>query len=237
MSLLSLVTVDDEAHIHDGLDAIIDWKSLGYVHSGSALNGNEALALISSLRPDVILTDIKMPGIDGLELIESIRSWPDYAPVIIVISGYDEFDYVRTALRHSVYDYLLKPIDENELGVILSRTRAERLSPRDATRRARAPAPSPEPVAADEIHAHTAVRRLLSGERADEIIRTAGSHLLNCARCSLHIALFLPVDSHYENLRQPLSSMELRQALAASKARESSDWLVSESFGGASTIF
>jgi two-component system response regulator YesN len=115
MSLLSIVTIDDEPYVHEGLDSLMDWERIGYVHAGSALNGEEGLSLIANLRPDVILTDIRMPAMSGLELIGRVREMSNYHPAFVVISGYDEFEYARTALRHQVDDYLLKPIDEQQL--------------------------------------------------------------------------------------------------------------------------
>ena len=119
MSRLSVLTVDDEPHIHAGLDAIIDWREYGCTHAGYALDGAEALEFIERNRPDIIVTDIRMPGVDGLELIRRVRDIAGYAPAIILVTGYDEFEYARTALRYGVQDYLLKPIDEDELGRLL----------------------------------------------------------------------------------------------------------------------
>lgn len=115
MSRLRVLTVDDEAHVHAGLDSLIDWHELGYEHIGAAANGVEGLARTRDLRPDVVITDIRMPGLDGLALIREIRKLPEYRPAVIVLSGYDDFEYARGALRYGVRDYLLKPVDEDEL--------------------------------------------------------------------------------------------------------------------------
>lgn len=234
MSLLSVLTIDDEPYVHEGLDAIVDWERIGYAHVGSALNGEEGFSLVSSLRPDVILTDIRMPGMNGLELIARVRRMSDYRPVFIVISGYDEFEYARTALRHQVDDYLLKPIDEQQLEEDLLRIRA----------RIQAATEGVDSTGAEVVVAsrestsvlNTAVRRLLSGERAEEVVRLAQRRLRAQDGVSLLLALFVPVDAELSALHEPLAATEIRYALAASKARESLDWVVSEPYGGVATL-
>lgn len=123
MSRIRVITVDDEAHVHDGLDALIAWESLGFTHETTASNGAEALGTIARSRPEVIITDIRMPEVDGLTLIRRVRRISGYRPWIVVLSGYDDFDYARAALRLDVDDYLLKPIDEVELEGVLQRIR------------------------------------------------------------------------------------------------------------------
>ncbi len=159
---LSVLTVDDEPHIHSGLDAIIDWQAYGCEHAAFALDGTEALAIIEARRPDIVITDIRMPGMDGLELIRRVRGMDGYAPAVILVTGYDEFEYARTALRFGVQDYLLKPIEEEELTRLLTaiRERGRRGSPdegahdalvvRSVTRRLVVSQPTPETVAAAE---------------------------------------------------------------------------------------
>lgn len=115
MRRLSIVTIDDERHVHDGLDALIEWAELGFDHAGRAFDGQEGLELIRRTRPDVVITDIKMPEMDGIALIEAVRRSGDHQPVIIVASGYGEFEYAQAAVRFDVDDYILKPIDEAEL--------------------------------------------------------------------------------------------------------------------------
>jgi two-component system response regulator YesN len=147
MNLLTLLTVDDEQHVHSGLDAIMDWASLGVDHVGAAMNGAEAIEQISRLKPDIIMTDVRMPVMNGIDLIREVRSIPDYTPAIIVASGYDEFEYAREALRHGVVDYMLKPVDEDELAHRLREI--VRLQPTKIVgASARTPASRPELLAA-----------------------------------------------------------------------------------------
>lgn len=235
MSLLSIVTIDDESYVHEGLDSLIDWERIGCAHVGSALNGEEGLSLVSILRPDVILTDIRMPVMSGLELIARVREMPDYYPAFVVISGYDEFEYARTALRHQVDDYLLKPIDEQQFEELLIRIRS-RIQAQMATAGAMHPAIDGGGGRESVSVLNTAIRRLLSGERAEEIVRLADRRLGRSRGVQLLVAVFVPVDTEISALRQPLSATEIRYALATTKARASLDWVVSESYGGVATL-
>jgi two-component system, response regulator YesN len=80
-----------------------------------AYNGDEAFDIIISTNPFVIITDIRMPTISGIELIKKVRSISGYAPKIIIISGYSDFEYAREALKLDVFDYIVKPIDQDIL--------------------------------------------------------------------------------------------------------------------------
>lgn len=111
--------VDDELLSRQSLKTGISWEDYGYRLCGEASNGERALALISSLHPDVIITDIKMPVMDGLELLRHLKKCDEPAKVI-VLSCYDEFDYVREAMRLGAIDYLLKhTYEEGDLAALL----------------------------------------------------------------------------------------------------------------------
>lgn len=117
--MYKVLLVDDEVFARKGLKNLIDWEDLGYTVSGEAENGEEALAVMESSEPDLVITDIRMPVLNGLELIRAVREkrQSDYA--FIVVSGYDEFKYAQQAVRYGVHDYILKPIDEEELKATL----------------------------------------------------------------------------------------------------------------------
>lgn len=107
--MLKAVIFDDEYIVLQGLQTMIDWKQYGIELAGTAANGTDALALFEATRPDIVFTDIRMPGMDGLEVIENILSMaPD--TICIVFSGFNEFEYVKKALKLGVVDYLEKPI-------------------------------------------------------------------------------------------------------------------------------
>lgn len=111
---MKLLIVDDERPIRSGLEHGINWASIGIDQVFSAENGLEALDLCHKHKPELVITDIRMPGISGLELSQQILRM--YSPVrIIILSGYSEFSYAQEALKLGVADYLLKPIDEEQL--------------------------------------------------------------------------------------------------------------------------
>lgn len=106
---MKVLIADDERQIRSGLQEGIPWGNLGFNEVYVAENGIEALALCRQYQPELVITDIRMPGMDGLELGEKLRTL--YAPVeIIILSGYSEFDYARSAITMGAFDYLLKPI-------------------------------------------------------------------------------------------------------------------------------
>ena len=112
--MIKVVIADDEVHICRLIQALIDWDMLGLKLVGVAGNGLEALALLRREHPDILITDIRMPGCDGLELVEKARAICEELQ-IVVISGYANFEYAQSALRFGVREYLLKPINREEL--------------------------------------------------------------------------------------------------------------------------
>lgn len=114
MKLYKMVIVDDEEQIREGLKKIIPWKQYGIEIQGEAENGEQALELLKILRPQIVFTDIRMPGMDGLELLRKIKE-EKLSCKVIIISGYDDFEYVRQAMRYGAVDYLLKPLGKNEI--------------------------------------------------------------------------------------------------------------------------
>lgn len=112
--MLRLVIVDDEKIIRETISTIIDWNSLDIEVIGTCKNGIEAYDMILDEYPDIVLTDIKMPGLSGLELIEKIRQ-TDEDIKFVILSGYGEFDYAKTAMKYGVKHYLLKPCNENQI--------------------------------------------------------------------------------------------------------------------------
>lgn len=98
--MYKVVLADDETIALEGLRTLTDWEELGFEVCGACENGEEALAAIIRSSPDLVITDIRMPEIDGLELIRRVRSLDMEQPVFIVLSGYGEFEYARTAIRY-----------------------------------------------------------------------------------------------------------------------------------------
>ena len=124
MEKYRVLLADDEEEIRTGISRKIDWASLGFVLVGEAGNGEEALELAEQLRPDVVLTDIKMPFMDGLELCRRLRiSLPGAR--LVVFSGFDDFEYARQAVSMGVSEYILKPINAPELRQVLDKLREQ----------------------------------------------------------------------------------------------------------------
>ncbi len=112
--MYKLLIADDEKLIREAIVELIDWNSLNIQITASCKNGMEALDAIMDTAPDIVMTDIRMPGLDGLDLIEKIRSLDSHIQFII-LTGYPEFDYARRALKYGVREYLLKPISEEAI--------------------------------------------------------------------------------------------------------------------------
>lgn len=116
-----VLLVDDEVFVRKGLCSLIEWEELGFVVAGEAENGEDALRQIADLRPDLVISDIRMPLMDGLELIRRSAELPDQNPSFILISGYNDFAYAKQAIQFGVLDYILKPIDDVELSSTLQK--------------------------------------------------------------------------------------------------------------------
>jgi two-component system response regulator YesN len=116
--MFTVLIADDEAIIRKGLRQIINWEDLGFTIIGEAANGGSALNFIENNNPDVVMIDIRMPNLHGLEAIAKARD-AGYTGKFIILSGYSEFSYAQEAIRQGVTSYLTKPVDEKELEKIL----------------------------------------------------------------------------------------------------------------------
>lgn len=113
-----ILLVDDEEEVRKSIIKKINWEEEGFLVVGDAENGVEALEKIENLNPDLVFTDIRMPYMDGLELIKEINI---RYPLIksIIFSGFDDFDYAKEAIKMGVIEYVLKPVSAVELTEIL----------------------------------------------------------------------------------------------------------------------
>lgn len=107
-AMCRVLVVEDEYLMQQGIKYLVDWEREGFEIIGSASNGKEALELVESLRPHIVLTDVVMPVMNGVELTAALRE--DYPEIqVVVISGYSDFEYVRATFQGGAVDYILKP--------------------------------------------------------------------------------------------------------------------------------
>jgi two-component system, response regulator YesN len=130
--MYKFLMVDDEEIVRRGFRRKIDWKSLEFEFLEPCENGEQAIESIETLSPDVVMTDIYMPRVDGLAVAAyAAEHHPDI--IIVILSGYDEFEYAQKAIKANVFEYLLKPVTSRDLAGLLERVRVKL----DAERRSR----------------------------------------------------------------------------------------------------
>lgn len=115
--MYSVILVEDEEIIRRGIRCSISWEKFGCQVVGEAGNGVEGEKLIEELNPDIVIADINMPIIDGLEMISETKTKYDY--VAIILTGYSEFEYAKKAIQNGVLGYVLKPLNMDEMEDIL----------------------------------------------------------------------------------------------------------------------
>ena len=122
--LYKVFLVEDEIVTREGMRDNVDWKAHGFEFSGEAPDGEMALPLLHTIKPDVLITDIRMPFMDGLQLSQIVR---DRMPTtkIIILSGHDEFEYAQKAIKLGVSEYLLKPVSVQDLHNVLQKVASE----------------------------------------------------------------------------------------------------------------
>lgn len=156
--MMKVMLVDDEPFIMQGLEVLIDWNALGYEIVKMASNGGEAYEYLKSEQVDMVISDISMPVMTGLDLLKRIREEGLSDAYFVILSGYNDFKYAQQAIRYASMDYLLKPIDKEELTDILKRAARMRESEHDET-------------------GMTAVLRALRTFRSDQDIKTYGDEI------------------------------------------------------------
>ena len=123
MDLYRIILVDDEEEVRQSIIRKINWTEAGFQVVGDAENGEDAMEKVEALEPDLILTDIRMPYMDGLTLAEKVRQkYPSIK--IVIFSGYDDFEYAKQAIKLNVTEYILKPVNVEELTAILKRIKS-----------------------------------------------------------------------------------------------------------------
>lgn len=112
--MIKVIIIEDEAMVRRGIIQTIDWSSIECIIIGEASNGEQGLSLIRELKPDLVITDIRMPHLDGVTMIKKLRN-EGCLSKFILLTAHSDFTYAQNALRFGVSDYLLKPLKDNEL--------------------------------------------------------------------------------------------------------------------------
>ncbi len=112
--MYSVLIVDDEEIIREGIGSLIDWDALGFVICGEGIDGKDGLAKIMQYNPDLVLLDLRMPGLDGAQVINRARD-RNFRGHFILMTGHTEIELAQAALPLGIHDYLVKPIDDEEL--------------------------------------------------------------------------------------------------------------------------
>lgn len=115
--------VDDEPFILEGMAVLIDWEKYDCIIAAKATNGEEALEYLKNGDIDLVITDIKMPVMTGLELLQTVREEGLSAAYFVILSGYNDFQYAQTALRYEALDYLLKPVSASSLIEVIEKVK------------------------------------------------------------------------------------------------------------------
>ena len=111
--MLRAIVIDDEESIRFLIQNRVAFSGLDIQFVGEAEDGEAGMEIFRNTKPDIVLTDIRMPGITGIELAKQINQM-DYGAKIVFLTGYAEFEYARYGIEYKVFDYLLKPVDEQE---------------------------------------------------------------------------------------------------------------------------
>lgn len=130
--MIKVLVVEDEEMIRKGIILTVDWAALDCVVVGEATNGIEALEAVNRYNPSLIITDLKMPQMDGIEFLQALRNMGNNA-FVIILTAYDTFSYAQSALRLGAVDYLLKPFHDGDLERSITLVRQKMESLQDLT--------------------------------------------------------------------------------------------------------
>lgn len=186
--MYTIAIIDDESIIRRGIAQSIDWNDLGYEVVGTASDGEEGLALMKEKKPDIVISDIRMPVLDGLEMVRQARRL--HLPCsFILMSGYEEFRYAQCAVNLKVEKYLLKPIDNEELLKVVRRVTRQIEAERKLERQISESMP---------LLRHNFVARLLSGRMTEEEIASELGFLDIELSAYQYLVLMIKVDDYRE---------------------------------------
>lgn len=173
LTMYKVFIVDDEVIVREGIRNKIQWDETPFTFAGEAGDGEIALSMIQEIKPDILITDIKMPFMDGLQLsmiVKSIQPWIR----IIILSGHDEFDYAKEAIKIGVDDYILKPFSSEDL--MISMLKASRKIDQQKNRNIQSPVLESEINTAQYIHKQSFLHTLLTEPQStDSLIQEAAA--------------------------------------------------------------
>lgn len=227
-AIITLLIVDDEAQIRSGLRSIIPWEDYFVSVIGTAANGAEALDKIRYYEPDIVITDIQMPGMSGLELIRRVKK-EQFDCSFVLLSGYDEFEYARTAIRYGVKEYLLKPISIKDLTELICNLKEDILS-RRGMHSDRLSTLHKLRTAQISIRKFNLIPQLLRGEltrpELDKVIKDYSLPIRDTESCTVLIQAFSSTSNAEDKADSNLALAPLKESLEQSF--KDSNVLVSE---------
>ncbi|MED3647533.1 response regulator [Halalkalibacterium halodurans] len=211
--LYKVLLADDEFFVRHGLKSLIEWEKCGYEVAAEADNGEDAFKLVQEIKPDLVITDIRMPVFDGLQLIQKVNETLSFNTKFIIISGYNDFSYAQKAVRFGAVDFVLKPIDQDELEAALIKLAAT-LDQEKATNS------DQEKVLLDQIFIHS----LGENKKENEVRRWAAK--LNINNRDFYYYLLLEVNNLSldkgfinEQYKEPIRKV-IRETVARQAATE-----------------
>ena len=170
--LYTVIVADDEDELREAVCTMIPWQELGFCLVGNASNGLDALQLVEKLEPDLLLTDIRMPFISGIELARQVREVRP-ATNIAFLSGHDDFEYAKQAIQYNIISYMLKPLTLEGLGEEL-RTIRQKIDAQFAMFRQSAPGPDRQDLRAEQIQQRHEEHRHRGQQRNELLACMAG---------------------------------------------------------------
>ena len=168
--------VDDEIVVREGIRSNFPWEETEFALAGEAPDGEIALSMLQDVKPDILITDIRMPFMDGLELCRQVSRTMPWI-YIVILSGYDDFAYAREAISLGVKEYLLKPVSGQELRTVLERI-AERIQ-EDKRQQASLNAYREQVASSSRFLREKLLSELYGGANCERVLRSARSMQMN----------------------------------------------------------
>ena len=173
--MYKLLIVDDEKIEREGMAELIDWGSFGIELAGTAWNGQDGYEKVLKLRPDIVMTDIKMPVMDGLGLIRKLKEeLPDIQ--VIVLSGYGEYEYTSQAMELGIKYYILKPCDEERMLPVIEKVKEEIREKQQEKRKYDTTVKKLLPLAKEQVFRNILLNRETSRKEYDLFLGKMGDH-------------------------------------------------------------